>query len=325
MLIGRGGKNMRKIYTATNAKIRVRGRGSGHLEVDGKKEAPVPLMVAVTANKADADGFKLAVEMTLANLKDVGESFEQFCHQRGLEPPKEPVYSIGELSKGAELLLRDVLPPHSQSVAAPPLEIGEQATAGGQAAALGPVTSPLGGQAEAFAQAPSPWANYHPQLHAAGDPARATTVAAEPPSPWQMPAISGEGFPPPLSGAGLNAAYMAALTAGFLAMQATHLSPEDAASFAMARQQGQALHGSPPQWELMQHGYPSSPFGTLPSPTLAAPVALPRVQAEVEPLPGSSGAPAELAPDLENEEGELPQLIMSEVSAFLGMEDGELG
>ena len=38
MLIGRGGCNMRKIADKTAAKVRIRGRGSGHLEIDGKQE-----------------------------------------------------------------------------------------------------------------------------------------------------------------------------------------------------------------------------------------------------------------------------------------------
>ena len=62
MLIGRSGCHMREIYQATNARLRVRGRGSGHLEVDGAKEAPVPLMVAVTSEGVDQARFRTAVE-----------------------------------------------------------------------------------------------------------------------------------------------------------------------------------------------------------------------------------------------------------------------
>lgn len=111
MLIGRGGRNMRDIYTATQAKLRIRGRGSGHLEVDGKKEAPVPLMVAVTANKMDADGFRKAVDMTVDRLIEVSEHYKQFCHQRGLPAPtsKEPLFSFGEISRGSEALLKDLI------------------------------------------------------------------------------------------------------------------------------------------------------------------------------------------------------------------------
>jgi hypothetical protein len=39
-LIGRDGKNMSDIFVATNAKARVRGRGSGHLEFNCKGKKP---------------------------------------------------------------------------------------------------------------------------------------------------------------------------------------------------------------------------------------------------------------------------------------------
>mmetsp|Transcript_84737 Transcript_84737/g.197041 ORF Transcript_84737/g.197041 Transcript_84737/m.197041 type:complete len:310 (-) Transcript_84737:80-1009(-) len=109
MLIGRGGRNMREIFLKTHAKIRVRGRGSGHFEVDNKKEAPVPLMVAVTSNKTESDDFKKAVEMTLSRLKEVSRHFAQFCRTRGLPEPREPLFSIGELSKGAEVLFGEAM------------------------------------------------------------------------------------------------------------------------------------------------------------------------------------------------------------------------
>lgn len=109
MLIGKGGCNMRDIYQKTHCKIRVRGRGSGHLEVEGKKEAPVPLMVAVTANVTDSDGFKLAIQMTLARLKTVDDNFTMFCQGRGIQAPNHRLFSIGELSKGAENVLGDAL------------------------------------------------------------------------------------------------------------------------------------------------------------------------------------------------------------------------
>ncbi|CAK0816169.1 unnamed protein product [Prorocentrum cordatum] len=107
MLIGRGGRNMREINTATNAKIRVRGKGSGHLEADGRGEAPVPLMVAVTANHADAEGFKQAIQMTLARLREVSDKYRLFCQNKGLPPPssQETVFSIGEVSKEAKAML----------------------------------------------------------------------------------------------------------------------------------------------------------------------------------------------------------------------------
>ena len=118
MLIGRNGHNTRGIFLATNAKLRIRGRGSGHLEVDcgngRRREAPVPLMLAVTQNKTDPEGFRKAIEMTLARLNEVQEHYRQFCMQRGLpEPlPTEPAFSFGEISAGSEKLLTDLLLRH---------------------------------------------------------------------------------------------------------------------------------------------------------------------------------------------------------------------
>jgi hypothetical protein len=55
MLIGRAGCHMREIHAETRAKVRIRGRGSGYLEFDGKREATEPLMLEVTADKAERE------------------------------------------------------------------------------------------------------------------------------------------------------------------------------------------------------------------------------------------------------------------------------
>ncbi len=62
------------IFNVTGAKVRIRGRGSGHLEVGGKHEAPVPLMVAITADQEAVGNFRRAVMMTLRLSLDVKES-----------------------------------------------------------------------------------------------------------------------------------------------------------------------------------------------------------------------------------------------------------
>ena len=112
MLIGRFGCNMREIYEATNAKIRVRGRGSGHKEVEGNKEAPVPLMVAVTSENGQLGKFRTAVEMTIRKLRDIQEMFVQFGVQRslGMSLANERLWRFGEMSAGAENILFDLLP-----------------------------------------------------------------------------------------------------------------------------------------------------------------------------------------------------------------------
>mmetsp|Transcript_10804 Transcript_10804/g.20978 ORF Transcript_10804/g.20978 Transcript_10804/m.20978 type:complete len:668 (+) Transcript_10804:105-2108(+) len=100
-LIGRKGCNMRKIAESTGAKIRIRGRGSGHLEIDGQFEAPTPLMVAVTTDKMDEDGFRAAVAQTIEELKNVEIRFRHFCEQKNIKH-EGPCYSIGSIPDKAK-------------------------------------------------------------------------------------------------------------------------------------------------------------------------------------------------------------------------------
>merc|ERR1712008_600616 len=113
-LIGHKGCNMRRIAESTGAKIRIRGRGSGHLEIDGQFEAPTPLMVAVTTDKMDEDGFRAAVAQTVEQLQTVEIRFRQFCEQKNI-PHEGPCYSIGSIPDKAKDCLGPALLglPHS--------------------------------------------------------------------------------------------------------------------------------------------------------------------------------------------------------------------
>eukprot|EP00931_Biecheleriopsis_adriatica_P053804 TRINITY_DN31587_c0_g1_i1.p1 TRINITY_DN31587_c0_g1~~TRINITY_DN31587_c0_g1_i1.p1 ORF type:complete len:600 (+),score=146.11 TRINITY_DN31587_c0_g1_i1:220-2019(+) len=106
--IGRGGCNTRKIAEATGAKVRIRGQGSGHKEVEGKHEAPTPLMVAVTTDEAEAAMFKKAVDMTVKVLKTVEGRYLAFCQQKKLEH-SGPCYSIGLLNSSSNEALGSLL------------------------------------------------------------------------------------------------------------------------------------------------------------------------------------------------------------------------
>jgi len=107
-LIGRGGCNMRKIAETTGAKIRIRGRGSGHLEIDGVREAPVPLMVAVTTDKADPAAFHMAMEMTLKVLRDCEGRFHEFIAANNIQH-EGACYSIGNMPDNARPVVADLL------------------------------------------------------------------------------------------------------------------------------------------------------------------------------------------------------------------------
>ena len=109
-LIGEDGCNMREIFEATKARLRVRGRGSGNLEVDDATEAPVPLMVAVTSEGVDQALFITAVEMTISRLRVVQGLFVEFCQQQKLSVSLTNLWRFGEMSKDAEIVLAGLLP-----------------------------------------------------------------------------------------------------------------------------------------------------------------------------------------------------------------------
>ena len=104
------GCKMRDIHAAKNANIRVRGRGSGYLEIEGQREAPVSLMVVITSDRQDAHGFVEAVGMIAYDVKCVAEQFQTFCRESNVNPPLGPFYMIGDLSKEAEKLLVSTFP-----------------------------------------------------------------------------------------------------------------------------------------------------------------------------------------------------------------------
>ena len=112
-LIGRGGVHMKTIALAYDAKLRVRGKGSGHLEVDGKREAPVPLMLTVSANKKDHEAFQKAVHLAIQHLRNTESRYKEFCYQKGFGQPG-PMFSIGEMSPYTGQVLKELahLYPH---------------------------------------------------------------------------------------------------------------------------------------------------------------------------------------------------------------------
>lgn len=102
-IIGPGGSRTRAIFEATTAKIRLRGRGSGHIEGDGK-EAPAPLMLAVTGTRGKREKFLLAIRMSLELLSNVEREFWKFNSSRGDQVPvlgPSTMFSIGNLSPAA--------------------------------------------------------------------------------------------------------------------------------------------------------------------------------------------------------------------------------
>jgi len=107
-IIGKRGSNTKGIAAKTGAKIRIRGRGSGHLEMEGKSEAPTPLMVAVTSDHRDADGFRAAVGEIVQALESVAQRFGAHCQKAG-HVHEGPCYSVGAVHKEAREALGALL------------------------------------------------------------------------------------------------------------------------------------------------------------------------------------------------------------------------
>lgn len=114
IIIGWKGCNTRRIAEATQAKVRVRGKGSGHLESTTGKEAPTPLMMVVATEANNDDGFFQAVKMTIELLRYVEERYFAYCQWARI-PPRTPTFTIGNMPDGiwAELKMElgDALPP----------------------------------------------------------------------------------------------------------------------------------------------------------------------------------------------------------------------
>jgi len=95
-IIGHGGQGTKRIFDATGAKIRLRGHGSGHLE--GTREAPVHLMLSVTAELGEYDNFRKAYDMASELLQSVESRFNAFCQKNQEFPVQGPCFWVGEIS-----------------------------------------------------------------------------------------------------------------------------------------------------------------------------------------------------------------------------------
>mmetsp|Transcript_46660 Transcript_46660/g.107822 ORF Transcript_46660/g.107822 Transcript_46660/m.107822 type:complete len:458 (+) Transcript_46660:49-1422(+) len=114
MIIGRGGCNTRNIADQTGAKIRVRGKGSGHLEAATRREAPTPLMLVVATEADNSDGFFKAIELSVQLLRRVESRYVEHCKRTG-SSLINPAFTIGPLCDESwwEMLsaVNETLPP----------------------------------------------------------------------------------------------------------------------------------------------------------------------------------------------------------------------
>lgn len=84
-LIGSKGANMKRIVKQTEAKLRLRGVGSGYFEGAGQKESSEPLQLCVSCTSAE--GYRTAVHQVEELLGRVYEEYRQFCRDGGRPVP----------------------------------------------------------------------------------------------------------------------------------------------------------------------------------------------------------------------------------------------
>jgi len=84
-IIGAKGVNMKRIFKQTDAKLRLRGKGSGYFEGAGQKESSEPLQLCISCTSGD--GYKNAVQQCEELLKRLYEEYKQFCRDAGRRVP----------------------------------------------------------------------------------------------------------------------------------------------------------------------------------------------------------------------------------------------
>uniref|UniRef100_A0A7S2F2V0 RRM domain-containing protein n=1 Tax=Alexandrium andersonii TaxID=327968 RepID=A0A7S2F2V0_9DINO len=84
-IIGAKGTNMKRIVKQTEAKLRLRGVGSGYFEGAGQRESSEPLQLCVSCTSAD--GYRTAVRLVEELLENVYSEYRQVCRDNGRPEP----------------------------------------------------------------------------------------------------------------------------------------------------------------------------------------------------------------------------------------------
>lgn len=153
-IIGTKGANMKRVVKMSDAKLRLRGRGSGFLEGAQKVESAEPLHLCVSCK--EYNGYQVAIKEVGSLLQSVYTDYLEFCHQRGRKAPD----------------LRVVMREH-------PLPGSREQEFQDPRAARGSPASVLPSLAAhtPFPPTPTPWNAAYPMMYGAMGPAQALAMA----------------------------------------------------------------------------------------------------------------------------------------------------
>jgi len=98
-IIGQKGINMKNIVARTDAKLRLRGKGSGYLEGLARQESQEPLHLCVSCT--NRRGYAEAARMVSELLDHVYEDYRHYCHANRIECPSHLKVTIREHPLGS--------------------------------------------------------------------------------------------------------------------------------------------------------------------------------------------------------------------------------
>lgn len=84
-IIGEKGANMKRVVRQTDAKLRLRGQGSGYFEREGQKESSEPLQLCISCTSFE--GYQSAVRQVEQLLERVYEEYKQHCRDHNKPVP----------------------------------------------------------------------------------------------------------------------------------------------------------------------------------------------------------------------------------------------
>jgi len=78
-LLGPHGQHVKAIAEASGTKLRLRGKGSGFLEGPEKAESSDPLMLCISTQPGDLEGYEIAKRSVSELMEDVYRQYNKFC------------------------------------------------------------------------------------------------------------------------------------------------------------------------------------------------------------------------------------------------------
>ena len=135
-VIGKSGANMKRIVATTDAKLRLRGRGSGYLEGYNRMESPEPLHLCVSA--PSKEGYDEAVLKVGELLEGIFREYAEYCVSKQWPVPsnlkvvvKENPMSGQPLGSSGYNVASNQAPNGSTAMKSPPLQPANASLLGG--------------------------------------------------------------------------------------------------------------------------------------------------------------------------------------------------